>query len=175
MGRLNNSSGSILAVVVPGIFFLIGLGSITFGIYNVHRSLESRFWPATDGRIVSSTVEEEVSRDSDGNYSTSYHARVDYRYYTGEREYRSDRVSFGEYGGPASHARETVNRYPAGRAVTVFYDGDDPSSAVLETGISFGNAVPFIFGTFFMSFPVALWGLMIRSRRKKAATGGRRV
>ena len=37
----------------------------------------------------------------------------------------------------ASHARKTVEAYPVGKAVTVYYMPDDPREAVLEKGLHF--------------------------------------
>jgi hypothetical protein len=77
-------------------------------------------------------------------------------------ELRSNRVSIGEYSGSSSHAYDITGRYPVERAVTVYYNPERTSLAVLETGISFGNFGPLILGAFFMGFPFTLWYVVYR-------------
>ncbi len=149
-------------LLLPILFFAVGLGVFTLGIFQLRQSLESRSWQATDGRIVSSRVEEERTKDSDGNYSTSYRAKVEFTYFVNGMELRSNRVSIGEYSGSSSHAYGITGRYPVERAVTVYYNPERTSLAVLETGISFGNFIPLILGVFIMGFPVALWYVVYR-------------
>jgi hypothetical protein len=97
---------------------------------------ESRSWPSTSGRIISSRM---MSGPPDAEWSD-----VEYEYRVDGRRYTSDRVSFG---GPlhlsvnvgpeevcCESAEDIVRRHPAGRTVRVHYDPKDPREAVLQPG-----------------------------------------
>jgi hypothetical protein len=83
--------------------------------------------------------------DSSLSLGRSWYPRVSYEYTHDGRKFRSERVRslqiFMNWRTPAAN---DVNRYPAGKLVTVFVDPDDPHSAVLEPG---GHRwfLPFVF------------------------------
>ena len=65
--------------------------------------------------------------------------------------FTSDRFSFGSYGSSnREHADSIVAEFPAGKKVPVFYDPENPESAVLETG-----------GTFFTYLPIGIGGIFV--------------
>jgi hypothetical protein len=50
--------------------------------------------------------------------------------------FNGNRVAFGDYGSSiSSHAQDIVNRYPKGKAVTVYYDPKNPHVCLLEPGV----------------------------------------
>jgi hypothetical protein len=61
--------------------------------------------------------------------------RIAYEYRVGGQIYRSNRVWAGEaVFGTSDEAHRVVERYRPRQAVTVYYDPDDPATAVLEPG-----------------------------------------
>jgi hypothetical protein len=56
-----------------------------------------------------------------------------YRYEVGPQSYIGFRVSFSGYGVSRSAMEQLIKPYPQGGAVTVYYNPQDPSSAVLDT------------------------------------------
>ena len=63
-------------------------------------------------------------------------ARISYEYTIDDRQFNGDRVSFGDYSGSATHAKEIVARYPLGKQVVVHFDPNSPAAAVLEPGLA---------------------------------------
>jgi hypothetical protein len=116
-----------------GTFFLIlALGAIATVI-------RSWFWPATIGRIKSSTVASfRVSRDE--THYTSYKPRVLYTYEVDGKNYTSDRISFSFVLGGMNEgkARKIAARYRAKGQVKVYYNPRDPRESVLRRS---GNAL----------------------------------
>lgn len=119
---------------------LIVIGSICFSallidgillgiIYATRRGVaKAASWPSTMGTVAFSMVERRSSNDG-----YSYYPVVQYTYSVMGRMYESRRIMPGpEVGG--SGAQKVVNRYPAGAQVMVYYDPQNPSSAVLERG-----------------------------------------
>lgn len=154
--------GVIGMIVFMGIFFVAGIGITYWGsqiLGNANKSVE---WPTAMGRVIFSDVREDS--DEDG---ASYHADVSYEYVVNDREYLSDQVSFGQYGSSNySHAAEIVRRYPVGERVTVYYNPEQPETAVLEPGVTWSSYMVLVMGLCFMGVPllIAVGGLFNRLR-----------
>lgn len=124
--------GSVICTVVPlvaifgGVFMLIRRSSQRADAINT----AALRWPSTTGTIVKSRVE--VS----GGEHTSVMPRIIYQYEVGGTTYQSDRIRAGDVhlrGGLTSReAYDTVDRYPEGAAVTVYYNPANPAESALE-------------------------------------------
>ena len=67
----------------------------------------------------------------------SCHLDVRYGYQVMGSEYQGDKIAFGpKTGGACGKAMKVLSKYPKGGTVTVFYDPEKPSVAVLERNIS---------------------------------------
>jgi hypothetical protein len=125
--------GLLVALGLGVVFTIVGyFVAFHFGKPILDNAKASTQWPKVDGVIASSEVAK--SKDSDGD--TMYSAEVVYKYEVEGRKLESDNVFFGgDYSSSSrSDASGTVNRYPTGKEVEVYYDPDDPSKAVLEPG-----------------------------------------
>jgi len=121
--------------IFPLIFVAVGASVAFFGIRGLVRAKASVEWPAAQGRIASSVVERHYS-SSNGRSSTTYHAAILYEFSVHGATFNGTRVAYGDYGSSdPSHAREIVNRYPEGKAVTVHYMPGNPEECVLEPGL----------------------------------------
>ena len=91
------------------------------------------------------------------------------------KTYKGNRYNLGS-GSTASDrydseqkVRDAVgDRFRVGTDITVHYDPDDPSSAVLEAGASLGTWAPLILGLFFL--PLGFAGVVGVSRQARTAT-----
>jgi uncharacterized protein DUF3592 len=143
------TSDWILLLIGPA-FFLLGCLMIWFGLRNRKLAKASKSWPSAAGKIVVSQVmrsyDAETKRDT-------YSADVQYEYTVGGETLRGKRVQFGA-GWSTNTARRPaealVARYPAGAAVSVFYDPAAPSQCTLEQSASGSNIVLFIIGAAFI-------------------------
>lgn len=138
METSSNLALQIVGLICGGIFILVFLGG---GGYLIYRSIQDRKkakaslnWPSTQGRVVESRVVESRSTDSDGDTSTTYRPYIKYEYQVVGTTFTSDKLAIGPAVSTSNYRKseEKVRRMPVGAAVTVFYNPDDPTDAVLE-------------------------------------------
>lgn len=118
---------SVLCTVVP-------IGAVVWFILkrkNQRDALQqaSLSWRSTQGRVLKSRVE--VS----GGDHTSVSPYVLYEYEVHGQAYQSVQIQAGDRfirSGGSRNAYETVDRYPVGAVVTVYYDPSNPAEAALE-------------------------------------------
>ena len=143
-----------------GLLALLGLAFALFGIWFIALGNEARCWPSVEGKVISTSVRTDVmqshsasaskeSRERRRRYSPSftYTWTVDGQTYTGSRYQLG--TTHEKY-----KTREEATRAAAklrgGTAVPVYYDPDDPASAVLDNSTSFGVYVPLPLGLLFL-------------------------
>lgn len=117
---------------------LAPVGLIVFAA--VYKYLEVRAasdWPSTPGKVVISKPEVRQVKVIDGDRKKGHRfeernfANVTYEYSIAGQVYRCNRVTIGEDRGNFEVA-ETIARYPVGKPVTVYYNPNKRSEAVLE-------------------------------------------
>jgi hypothetical protein len=123
----------LLGGLVLGLIFLaIGVQSMVYGAHIIQDARASLSWPTVRGQVTESTVSTD---DSDG--FIEYRASVTYEYAANGRQYVGGRISFLDESFPDPEpARDEAAQYPVGASVNVYYNPEDPSSAVLEPGAS---------------------------------------
>jgi hypothetical protein len=127
---------------LPGVLFfaVAGLLMTLFLIANLRLSLASARWPTTTGKILSSVAEGHgtLASGGRGQAGTVWSPVVEYSYQVAGRDYHGSRIAFGgDVSGSRDFAQGIAARYPAGSAVTVHFDPDNPSFAVLEPRVAF--------------------------------------
>jgi hypothetical protein len=161
------STGSTGSTWIPkaafGFIALVGLCFVALGAFFIDVGLEewrlgeaSRSWPTVEGRVLASEVATRAtgSRGSGGPSTTTTHEiRYEYEIDGVRREGRrvAYTVAMGE-----GDLRARAARYPAGRAVEVHVDPEDPDRAVLEPGADGWNALPIAMGGLAIAFPLAV-------------------
>ncbi|MHC1782320.1 MAG: DUF3592 domain-containing protein [Anaerolineaceae bacterium] len=127
-----------------GFFFLltlaVGVGLLVYSANSKKKAGASQSWPGVPGTITVSDVRQSSSTDDDGHVTFSYYPRVEYTYEVAGQSFTSKQVAFGGvrgYGNPEK-ARQDLAKYPAGAAVTVFYNPEKPGEAVLERAAGSG-------------------------------------
>ena len=137
------------------IFIIAGFVLLGFGVRNIWRAHAAENWPTTTGTIVSSEVKRNRSSET-----TTYGAAVVYDYEVGGREYVQSRITFGDSSrGDPAYAERIVRRYQPDREVTVYYDPEDPSLAVLEPS-SGGSWLLLLIGGAFIVFSIFMMLMM---------------
>ncbi len=89
----------------------------------------SQSWHQTTGVVITSRVE--VS----GGETTSVSPRVIFQYVVGAQTYQSDQIRAGDHllkVSSSGDAYNTVDKYPVGAQVVVFYNPAQPAQACLE-------------------------------------------
>ncbi len=136
------------------IFVLVGLLLCVVWFMLRKKAQASLQWPSSRGRVISSDLNRR--QDSDGNQTEEAH--IVYEYLVGGATFQGKRIAFG--GSGAGGARKSVERYPAGATVDVYYDPAKPSSAVLERSAGGSTFVLLLVGGVFAIVGIGL--LVIR-------------
>ena len=123
--------GGLCAVVVP-----LGL-LVVLGVFLYRRNKQAnaakaaaQSWPHTTGMVLSSSVQ---ARHSDN--STTYYPVVVYSYEVDGKAYQGQTIKAGDQFMSirvTGQAEATVNRYPPGKRVMVYYNPENPKEAALE-------------------------------------------
>lgn len=117
----------------------LGLFLLLFGFVQQRRMFALQAWPSAAGVVVSSEMRS-FREWKDNVERTLYSPAIVYRYTVAGREYTGDRYSLDvdvRLGRP-EFAQSLLKRFPAGSAVTVFYNPKAPAEAVLERRVSGG-------------------------------------
>ena len=152
-----------------GLFLLLlGVALCVFGLWFTAEANQARSWPKTSGKIISVTIRSSRGRS---NTARRYHAEVTYRYKVDERSFTSKRYRLGD--GPNTgdftqreEALAHSKQWAQGASVDVYYNPQEPDSAVLVREASWGVYVPGILGVFFFVCGGFLW----RSLRSSGPT-----
>ncbi|MEA3437391.1 MAG: DUF3592 domain-containing protein, partial [Thermodesulfobacteriota bacterium] len=153
-----------IAMIAGGIFLII------WGSNELKDAYQSRSWPSTQGKITSSYIKKQVNKKSGTNRTTtSFSAKVHYRYMVEGTTYSGDMICFGGTysGGKRSLAKKVADSYPKGKKVTVYYDLENPKKAVLKTGFSWTTFMVFIGGLIFLCVGIACY-ISYRGEREEA-------
>lgn len=146
----------------------IGAVGIWVGFSRAKNAAASQKWPTTQGTIIYSQMESMYRPRTDTNRSTtSYSLDLQYTYEADGHSYTGSQIAFadppggdGESGQEA--VREVMSQYPITKIVTVYYDPNDPATAVLEPGASSGTYTSFYVGipALILGLGMALFGLL---------------
>ena len=153
---------SFFAKIFPLIFVAVGIATLIFVSKGIALGKASLGWPETEGKILSSKV---GSRRSSKNKSTRYSPKISYQYSVNEQDFTGNKIRIGGISSTNHRKANTyVKRYPAGKAVAVYYDPQDPATALLESGIgthvyvALGSGVAFTLAgiAMFIFLPIAI-------------------
>jgi hypothetical protein len=125
---MNNVLNTVIVIGVLGLVFFLLNTILLAVIFFMRRKMAAvSQWPSTGGVVLASMLESRS--DSEGGY-TNYPV-VKYAYQVGTQNYQSRTIAPGpEIGG--SGAGKVISRYPINTLVTVYYNPQNPSDAVLE-------------------------------------------
>jgi hypothetical protein len=158
---MKRGMGCVGTTLFAGIFFVVGIAASYWGWTILRNARISNGWPATQGEIIASSVRADT--DEDG---TTYHADVTFSYVVEDHRYSSETVSFGQYGSSnRKHAEEIVRTYQPGEKVPVYYNPDEPKTAVLEPGVTTSSYMVLGIGLCFAILPAIIVPISLFRRR----------
>lgn len=109
---------------------LAGLALCGYAFVQQKRISGSARWPATDGRVVATSVETTIAGPG-----INYLPSVSYEYWVEDARFVNDRLEFIPKAVPSKDdARLITQRYPVGGQVTVYYSPDELRESVLRRG-----------------------------------------
>ncbi|MEZ5894385.1 MAG: DUF3592 domain-containing protein [Parvularculaceae bacterium] len=144
--------GSVFLTLFFGLFLVIGVSILGFGARSYTLSKQAADWPTTPGTVTSSDFV--VSSDDD---STTYRAKVEYKYNPDGIERTGDKIAFG-YAGSSSRKfhEEIYEALPVGTQVAVRYDPNNPDRAALSHGVNQSIIFMLIFGAVWTMFTLGM-------------------
>lgn len=140
-----------------GTLFMIAGGAVClWGLWEALQAQRSASWPTVAGAVVSSKVTSETSRSGNSS-STTYKAKVEFRYQVDGAAYQNDVLRIGQISmGWKSGAQADVRQHPPGPD-TVYYHPGDPSNSVLEPGLYWGLSLKPVVGCLFFVVGVVMF------------------
>lgn len=142
---------------------VIGGVVIAFGFRTIYRSIKTKSWPTTQGKVIGSGIVRSMSSSNSSSTTITnnytYKAEIAYEYEVNDQRYVSNRVrlldiSSNNYG----RAESIQSRYKEGTTVLVYYNPADPEQALLEPGGSSGAWLPIVVGTgFIIISSIMMW------------------
>ena len=138
--------GKILVITLI-LWFSISSAFVIIGSNSILKGQETESWPSTTGEIVLSYV-----YDKRGSEGTTYEAKITYQYIVDGVSYTSDTISCDYFysSSDRSAATQLVEKYPAGKTVTIYYNSKAPYQSVLIQGASGNSWLIFSAGMFFV-------------------------
>ncbi|MCX7975763.1 MAG: DUF3592 domain-containing protein [Bellilinea sp.] len=139
---MGGMSFTLLGVLCVGVFFLLfaGIGVWLILRYqkNKEKAWQSLNWPKTSGRVIESRIAEHESEDEDGHVTSTYSPVVRYEYQVNGVAYTGGKIAVGGVVAISNKKKvqQTIDQYPEGKLVVVYYNPQNPAEAVLETRIA---------------------------------------
>src|SRR5512144_1174356 len=130
--------------MIAWILLLVGIGiALVFGGVGVYalfqtnqarkQADESHGWASTPGTVLEARLGQSTNYGQDGP-TVSYYPVIKYEYSVGGQLFSGEKITFGltEAASRSAKAEQVLDKYPVDRQVTVYYDPNNPSDAVLE-------------------------------------------
>lgn len=152
---------------IPGLvaWFFCGIGITILAILylTIRKQRRIQSWPESAGRIVESSTHGQFKRVGGHDSTWIEEAKVSYRYVVKGQEYIGHNICQMDMNSASQRdAKKTIEPYPVGAAVAVFYNPSAPQDAVLlkEVTPSTLRVVGFL-GMAFLTFGMlALFGVI---------------
>lgn len=103
---------------------LAGLALLGLGLWMRKQGLASRNWPSVQGEILTSRVDDHTLEN--------LRPEIVYGYTAQGQTFKGTRVGYSGYSVSRAALEQIVARYPVSSQVTVYYNPQNPSQAVLE-------------------------------------------
>jgi hypothetical protein len=121
----------IFRAILAGILFAFMIWVCERGVQILWKQHQSESFSSTQGKVLSSQVT--IMQGSKG--STFYHVSVSYRYGVDGQTYVGRRYRYDGHPLDKNLVNAVVAGHPAGSAVPVFYNPQNPRDSVLSTGV----------------------------------------
>lgn len=122
------------------------LGFMYFAFVSIPKTLKTKSWPKTAGKVVSSDLYEAKRLTKNGGSIIVYSADIKYMYNVNGEEYSSKKIKWVDHNSNnKTHHQKKVDTYAKGQVVEVFYNPKKPSVGLLEPGFGTGNFIALIF------------------------------
>ncbi|MCA9664575.1 MAG: DUF3592 domain-containing protein [Myxococcales bacterium] len=175
---MGNREGKREIGVIIGPMIMVASVSVTvYGLVTVHLGRVSRDWQRAQATITRSGVVKRTSTSGSGSSrrtTTRYHVEATYTYRVGRHVHVWSRYAYGASSWHSASTRAKAERwrqnYLPGQALTVFYDPERPSQAVVVRGATYSAYFIALFPPLFLG--VGLLFLLLARAASRASQGG---
>jgi hypothetical protein len=114
--------------------FILMLILLVIALMQAAPAMSAREWASANGLIIKAFVSSVADEENPKRAKLWYVPHVSYTYFADGVQYVAQRIHFGAPAKSAerANAEKALTPYPVGSTVTVFYNPDAPSSAVLR-------------------------------------------
>lgn len=145
-----------MILLVPLVFFLLGLGAAAVCVWKIYESLQARHWPCVQAVVTQSEIREFWHSD-DGFQERAYAVDVRYSYRVGEKEFTGTRIGINDPPFPRREWAEAFrNEFPVGRTLEARHHPERPERSLLRLGTPGYLYVGVIAGLIFLTSAVFL-------------------
>lgn len=133
---------------------IIGILLAVHGVKTIAQAFNSRDWLSCEGTITHSEVIKKERRVKSGDrWKTriSYSPKIQYEYIVDASTHSSSGISLGARNSGREYVQQTVDYYPVGKIVEVYFNQENPSESTLEPGVTSGAYVPLAIGLIFIA------------------------
>jgi len=118
------------------IYLLLIAAAFYFTFITIPQTINSNDWPQVQGEVTNSEIIKRVRTQKTGKRITVYSAKIQYQYIVNNNTFTNEQLKWADKAGSEEIEQAMHQQYPIGNKVTVFYQPDDPSKAVLHKGLS---------------------------------------
>jgi hypothetical protein len=112
---------------------LVALGLVAWAIHLHSVGSAAQEWSSTTGIVVASYIRRTGAGNAgEAGDTTTYSPVLRYEYRVGSEPYDGTRIGFGDFFYNWFSSKSRVEAFPKGSDVTVYFDAQDPSNAVLD-------------------------------------------
>ena len=143
------------------ITLIVGIGLLAWSGYTYTKASASQSWPSTQGQVVTSEVKKTTHTSQNGT-KWVFKPILKYEYSVDNLDFTGNRIRFTSF--EINHEKEhkakrEISAYPVGKKVSVFYNPNNPTDAVLVVGV--GSRVYMGFGLGILL--LAIGGIFVES------------
>lgn len=143
-----------------------GYLTIILSLYTIHflpELIASTRWPVVKGEVIASELRKTSLSATKGTLSP----RIVYSYNVDGVEYQSERIKIGSQeisSSDRSWSERTLDKYPLGEKVMVFFNPKAPAKAILEPGMNWRIGIYGILALIFFIVSWVIGFVFIRAR-----------
>jgi hypothetical protein len=133
-----------LTQIVGLITFVVGLVILALSTIATLKSISSKEWLTTGGKIIHSTI---YNYRETNEANSTYRPDIAFEYGVDGEKFISDRLYYGVKimsSGNWAKSRKLIEKYPVDKEIIVFYNPNNPKEAVIEPGIHLDLGALFI-------------------------------
>jgi hypothetical protein len=145
--------GVVFIVFCLVLAIIIGPLGIYKGIRDALRLNAAKGWPIAKGEVIKSeAIRTSGNQSGPGQNSTVFTPRIRFKYGIDNKEYESDKITWGGTWGSntGNYCEVMLQAYPVGKKIDVYYNPNNPNDCIIQLRYSFGMAIPWIAGILFV-------------------------